>query len=208
MWFARVLEAAVVVSASVTVVAGQRAVAGGTLVSVAGVAAILTASVLLTLLRLRMVLPARITRGNTIDDSAAVLSSSSAMPKGPRSTMIVLGSGGHTTEMLRMVGALDRDAYFPRTYVCADTDRMSSSKLATAEADGDYVLRLIPRAREVRQSVLGTALASSRALVASAMVVLTEMPDVILTNGPGTCVPICVAAYIPRILGWKHIQIV
>ena len=207
MWFVRVLEAVVVVSASVAVVAGQRAVAGGAMMSVAGVAAVVAAVVLLTLLRLRMVLPARIRCGESVDDSATALNSA-AMPKGPRSTMIVLGSGGHTTEMLRMVESLDRDAYSPRTYVCADTDRMSSSKLATAESEGGYVLRLIPRAREVRQSVLGTTLASCRALVASVMIVLTEMPDVILTNGPGTCVPICVAAYIPRILGWKHIHVV
>lgn len=33
-------------------------------------------------------------------------------------------------------------------------------------------------------------------------------PDLVLCNGPGTCVPICVAAYVPRLLGVKHIKIV
>ena len=45
------------------------------------------------------------------------------------STMIVLGSGGHTTEILRLASILHKDVYRPRTYVIADTDARSEEKL-------------------------------------------------------------------------------
>ena len=37
----------------------------------------------------------------------------------PCSTVIVLGSGGHTTEMLHLLSALPLARYTPRTYVIA-----------------------------------------------------------------------------------------
>lgn len=124
---------------------------------------------------------------------------STTTPLGPRSTLVVLGSGGHTTEMLRLLGALDRSAYTPRTYVYADTDKMSPSKLRgfegrDASAEAGYTVRLIPRTREVRQSAVGTVVGTLRALAAAFPIVFSTMPDVVLTNGPGTCIPLCVAA--------------
>ena len=44
-------------------------------------------------------------------------------------TMIVLGSGGHTTEILRLASALNKDVYQPRTFVIAETDSSSEEKL-------------------------------------------------------------------------------
>ena len=45
------------------------------------------------------------------------------------SLVAVLGSGGHTTEMLKLVGALSSREYNPRTFVYANTDDMSPEKL-------------------------------------------------------------------------------
>ena len=45
------------------------------------------------------------------------------------SLVAVLGSGGHTTEMLKLVGALSSRDYNPRTFVYANTDDMSPEKL-------------------------------------------------------------------------------
>ena len=45
------------------------------------------------------------------------------------SLLAVLGSGGHTTEMLKLVGALSSCEYNPRTFVYANTDIMSPEKL-------------------------------------------------------------------------------
>lgn len=42
-------------------------------------------------------------------------------------------AGGHTAEMLALVGELDRSRYSPRTYVVASTDRMGAQKAMAAE---------------------------------------------------------------------------
>ena len=44
-------------------------------------------------------------------------------------TMIVLGSGGHTTEILRLSCSLREDVYRPRCYVIADSDATSEGRL-------------------------------------------------------------------------------
>ena len=48
-------------------------------------------------------------------------------------TLVILGSGGHTVEMLKMVDALDPKKYNPRIYVVADTDEISHKKLLEVE---------------------------------------------------------------------------
>ncbi|XP_074044326.1 UDP-N-acetylglucosamine transferase subunit ALG14 isoform X4 [Macrotis lagotis] len=42
--------------------------------------------------------------------------------------LVVAGSGGHTTEILRLLGSLSK-GYNPRHYVLADTDKMSATKI-------------------------------------------------------------------------------
>ena len=42
--------------------------------------------------------------------------------------LIVLGSGGHTTEMINIVKSLDEEIYGPKTYLYSSTDNMSKSK--------------------------------------------------------------------------------
>uniref|UniRef100_A0A5F8HFX5 UDP-N-acetylglucosamine transferase subunit ALG14 n=1 Tax=Monodelphis domestica TaxID=13616 RepID=A0A5F8HFX5_MONDO len=46
--------------------------------------------------------------------------------------LVVAGSGGHTTEILRLLGSLSKD-YNPRHYVFADTDKMSAVKIRLFE---------------------------------------------------------------------------
>lgn len=48
-------------------------------------------------------------------------------------TLMVLGSGGHTSEMLQMVKALDLSLYTPRIYVTADSDKNSIDRLRLSE---------------------------------------------------------------------------
>uniref|UniRef100_UPI00398E77DD UDP-N-acetylglucosamine transferase subunit ALG14 isoform X1 n=1 Tax=Pristiophorus japonicus TaxID=55135 RepID=UPI00398E77DD len=52
---------------------------------------------------------------------------------GPASVLVVLGSGGHTTEILRLMNSLSA-SYAPRHYVIANTDRMSEEKVRFFEA--------------------------------------------------------------------------
>ena len=45
------------------------------------------------------------------------------------SLLAVLGSGGHTAEMLKLVDAFSDDNYFPKTFVYAKTDIVTQDKL-------------------------------------------------------------------------------
>ncbi|XP_038579584.1 UDP-N-acetylglucosamine transferase subunit ALG14 homolog isoform X2 [Micropterus salmoides] len=53
--------------------------------------------------------------------------------KGPVAVLVVAGSGGHTTEILRLMECLSA-VYTPRHYVIADTDMMSEEKISTFES--------------------------------------------------------------------------
>ena len=83
-------------------------------------------------------------------------------------TLVVLGSGGHTAEMLRLITDFDFDRYGPLTLVTAATDTTSRAKaerelpraaLATAR------WAAIPRAREVGQSFGSSVPSTLKALL-------------------------------------------
>ncbi|XP_030875474.1 UDP-N-acetylglucosamine transferase subunit ALG14 homolog isoform X3 [Leptonychotes weddellii] len=96
-----------------------------------------------------------------------VLHSQVLVPRQSLSLLVVAGSGGHTTEILRLLENLS-NAYSPRHYIIADTDEMSAHKINSFElnrADRDpstmlpeYYIHRIPRSREVQQSWLSTVL--------------------------------------------------
>ena len=68
------------------------------------------------------------------------------------SLLAVLGSGGHTAEMLKLVGAMNNEKYSPRTFVYAKTDTISPEKLKGLKNNKDFKTFEIPRAREVGQN--------------------------------------------------------
>ncbi|BFY99879.1 hypothetical protein BsWGS_02919 [Bradybaena similaris] len=127
----------------------------------------------------------------------------------PASVLIVVGSGGHTSEILKLVKVMG-DHYSPRYYVIADTDTISEHKVREVEIErknsgrnGEYKLFIIPRSREVKQSYWTSILTTLRALAFSVPLVFKLRPEVILCNGPGTCIPICFAGLL---LKWLWIQ--
>jgi len=127
-------------------------------------------------------------------------------------TMIVAGSGGHTSEMMKLVSALLNTSYNPRHYIVAETDSMSVDKIRTMETSkgstkSEYIVTLIPRSREVMQSWLTTILSTGKASIYSIYVVFRSQPDMVLCNGPGTCVPLCFAAFLATVLGLKRVKI-
>ncbi|KAH8554914.1 UDP-N-acetylglucosamine transferase subunit ALG14 [Umbelopsis sp. PMI_123] len=146
-----------------------------------------------------------------------VLPGSSSTPrrhgKNPCKTCIVLGSGGHTSEMIAMTRNLDAHNYAPRTYVIANTDTLSEVKARQLEEDRsgvehkDFFIHRIPRLREVGQPLSSVPFSVVKALLGS-FKILYSMPDLIICNGPGSCISVCMVAYLPRLLGIKHIRIV
>lgn len=123
----------------------------------------------------------------------------------PAKTLIVLGSGGHTAEMMAIVKRLNRENYSPRYYILASTDRTSEVKVLDYEepntSECDYQLLRINRSRHVGQSYLTSVFTTIRSTIESIPLVAKLQPELILCNGPGTCVPICLIAYALKIVG-------
>ncbi|XP_019151746.1 PREDICTED: UDP-N-acetylglucosamine transferase subunit ALG14 homolog isoform X3 [Ipomoea nil] len=126
-------------------------------------------------------------------------------PPRPLCTLIVLGSGGHTAEMMNLLFALQEDRFKPRFYIAATTDNMSLQKArvfedslvqkAGTEVVGTAQFMQIYRSREVGQSYI-TSIATTLIAIAHGLWLMIKIrPEVILCNGPGTCIPICVIAF-------------
>ncbi|KIJ18827.1 glycosyltransferase family 1 protein [Paxillus involutus ATCC 200175] len=169
---------------------------------------ILTALSLLLLSRVYLVLP------------------TSCHPRPPRrrhgdkcSLAIFLGSGGHTSEALMLTSALDLTRYAPRTYIISEGDTLSAKKaialeshLKAAEATSDYRILRIPRARRVHQSLL-TVLPTFMHSLLACIHLVTISPllgrstfgapfvDLVILNGPGTCVTLCAAIMLNKLIG-------
>lgn len=119
----------------------------------------------------------------------------------PTKVLIILGSGGHTAEMLRIVKHLDIKNYTPRVYIHAQTDKLSAEKVRDLEGDNkDYKIMKIYRSREVRQSYLTSIWTTVLAILNCLPILWRENPELILCNGPGTCVPLCVIAFLFKVL--------
>ncbi|CAM9545337.1 unnamed protein product [Choristocarpus tenellus] len=125
------------------------------------------------------------------------------------STMIVLGSGGHTSEMLKLTAHLSPSVYAPVHYVVARTDHTSADRIPSNHLTSNRCkVVTIPRSREVGQPWLSSFLTTLWAALHSALLVVKVRPDLVLVNGPGTCVPICLVAFILRVFGDQRGRIV
>ncbi|AEE84014.1 UDP-N-acetylglucosamine transferase subunit ALG14-like protein [Arabidopsis thaliana] len=141
------------------------------------------------------------------------------LPKGASqsfTTLIVLGSGGHTAEMLSLLSVLRKDRFTPRFYIAAATDNMSlqkarsfedslAEKPAVKEASSQFMQ--IYRSREVGQSYVTSVWTTIVAILHALWLMIRIRPQVILCNGPGTCIPLCVIAFLFKVLGirWSSI---
>ncbi|XP_019057433.1 PREDICTED: UDP-N-acetylglucosamine transferase subunit ALG14 homolog [Tarenaya hassleriana] len=131
-------------------------------------------------------------------------------------TLIVLGSGGHTAEMLSLLSVLQKDRFKPRFYVAAATDNMSIQKARAFEdsfvekpgvKETSSQFMQIYRSREVGQSYVTSVWTTLVAIVHALWLMIRIRPEVVLCNGPGTCIPLCVIAFLFKVLGirWSSI---
>ncbi|KAB0792409.1 hypothetical protein PPYR_14368 [Photinus pyralis] len=120
----------------------------------------------------------------------------SAKRRLPAKTVICIGSGGHTTEMLELVKQLDTERYTPRHYILANSDTTSLGKVQSLETSRDHRIVAIPRSRSVGQSYFTSVVTTAYSTLYSVPILARIRPDLLLCNGPGTCVPLCVVAFV------------
>jgi len=138
------------------------------------------------------------------------------------SIAIFLGSGGHTSEALALVSALDFSRYTPRVYIISEGDSLSADKAVALEArkvslsknehtKREYTLLAISRARRVHQSLI-TTVPTTIISFFNCVGHVTMQPllspgdpcpfaDVLILNGPGTCFVLCAAVYVNKFFG-------
>jgi len=125
------------------------------------------------------------------------------------STLVVLGSGGHTAEMLGLIKHLNPQKFYPLHILIADTDPRSRIRAdAMLSPTWKPLYHSIPRSREVGQSWFSTIFTTLLAILKCIQAVGQVLPEVIICNGPGTCAPVCLVAFVIRFLGIKRIKIV
>ena len=128
------------------------------------------------------------------------------------SVLVVLGSGGHTSEMLALVEGLDHDRFSKILWVYANTDKTSLPKLERERSaakkgllvNSNQSTRSIPRSREVGQNWLSSGVSTIFACWSAMKITFEFKPDLILLNGPGTCVPIALGGFLLKCLRWSH----
>lgn len=152
------------------------------------------------------------------------------------SIAVFLGSGGHTSEMMQLIKALPTNRYNSRTYIMTSNDLFSMDKAieyeksisiklsstssqlidSSSSSSASVNLIILPRARNVHQKWLSTPISVLIAFAYSTYHLVlrptflapnsAQLPDVILMNGPGTCVPIVAAVYILRVSTFRRLE--
>lgn len=147
----------------------------------------------------------------------------------PAHLVIVLGSGGHTAEMMSLLRDIDPRRYTHRTYIISSGDNFSSSKAEEIERimaskwnptseemtksdtwTGNWDVKTVPRARKIHQSLHTTPFSALWCLLSCLHALIStsrsktarcEYPDAIITNGPATAVMVIMAANILKMVG-------
>ncbi|KJA24260.1 glycosyltransferase family 1 protein [Hypholoma sublateritium FD-334 SS-4] len=131
------------------------------------------------------------------------------------SVAVFLGSGGHTTEAITLLSALDPKRYTHRTYLVSQGDTLSAQKAVDLEVKfgstpQNYDILIIPRARQVHQPLIATPLGALQSLLACVRYITLAplynkkrptFADVLILNGPGTSFVVCLAVYINKFFG-------
>lgn len=111
--------------------------------------------------------------------------------------LIVLGSGGHTTEMLRLVDLMG--CGYEYSYLTAANDELSAQKIRLPGP----VYRVI-RPRWKNTPLIMVIVRTFWSAVQSLIILVRVRPDAIISTGPGPAVP---ASLLAKLLGIKVIYI-
>ena len=125
--------------------------------------------------------------------------------KSKKSIMIILGSGGHTGEILLMIQKLDFNKFSSCYLVSSHNDKNSENKAKESIPidkfkNTKFIFLKIYRSRNVGQSFISSIPTTLYALFQSFFILIKYRPNMVVTNGPGVAFPILFIGYILRIL--------
>jgi beta-1,4-N-acetylglucosaminyltransferase len=125
-------------------------------------------------------------------------------------TMVFFGSGGHTMEMCRLITKLDAAKYHPVCFAIGHTDTTSVDKVRAMNISLEKSARWlrIYRNREVKQSWLSTLFTAVWSLIQGFYVIWRYRPQLLICNGPGTCLSLCYSCFLLNVLGLSSTKIV
>lgn len=106
--------------------------------------------------------------------------------------LIVLGDGGHTAEMCRLLELIGPD-FACYSYVVTDNDRLSGQRVPFP---GQLYRIRQPRAKN--DSVLAASLKTILSLTSAFRICLAVRPDAVLGSGPALMVPVALASKLLR----------
>ncbi|CAE7252013.1 ALG14 [Symbiodinium natans] len=113
-------------------------------------------------------------------------------------------------EMLSLLKDLDQDKYKCH-FIMGETDSTSLKKVQATRPDLAANLQhfhTIPRSREVGQSWASSLPSTCRAFIACLSLVWKLCPQVLIVNGPGTCVPVVAAALLFELVAFRNLSLV
>ncbi|NCP98587.1 hypothetical protein GW820_06965 [archaeon] len=127
-----------------------------------------------------------------------------------KSIMIVLGSGGHTAELLIMLKKLNLNKFEQIIFVYSHNDLSSLKKInetldIPTNVKDKLIYQQIYRSRNVGQSYFSSIFTTIFAFIHSCYIIFFNRPNLvnlliiylkIVTNGPGVSLPLCYIGYI------------
>ena len=129
--------------------------------------------------------------------------------KEKKNVCVVLGSGGHTMEMMHVLNPFDNeyhDQLNQYDVIVAETDKISQKKMENIKTEKKF--HTIPRSRQVGQSYFTSIFTTLYSLLVCFKMMWTIHADVLICNGPGTCVPVCIACWLFNLLRKKKTKII
>ncbi|GEQ71968.1 hypothetical protein JCM33374_g5654 [Metschnikowia sp. JCM 33374] len=128
--------------------------------------------------------------------------------------MILLGSGGHTGEMLRLVENTNV-AECSRTWLVSSGDNASLVKAKNFEESlgaknfADVHYAELYRARKVKEPLISSVMSTVKSIYSTAQQLRhLPHPDILLVNGPGTSVPVAYLLFTMKLLGLCKTRII
>lgn len=115
--------------------------------------------------------------------------------------LTVLGSGGHTSEILQVLSGWKGEI----CAVCASGDALSKTQFAERFSGEVWE---VYRSRKVGQGYLSSVFTTLFSFLPAFWVIFRTRPDIIVTNGPGTALPLCYIAYLFRFVTLDNVAIV